>query len=125
MIRWPGLLLLGAAMFAGTAATHESDGRLGMLLNGHYECELPGRPGGALRVPAPDASFTVTSSSRYIAADGSLGTYLRTGRIVTMTSGPLAGIKLLIVRPAFLRRLGGEGQPSQLRCVLSRSAESG
>jgi hypothetical protein len=112
------------ALLAASASAQTGD-LLGTLMIGHYDCELPGNAGGALRRPDPDASFTITSSSRYIAADGRLGTYLRTGRMVTMTSGPLAGTKLVIIRPAFLRRLGADGEASAMRCVLSRASDSG
>jgi hypothetical protein len=46
-----------------------------------------------------------------------------TGGTVTMTSGPLAGTRLVRVRPAFLRRIEGDGVPGPLRCVLSRSSD--
>ena len=119
----PAAGLAAALLIAGPAAA-QADGRLGMLMVGRYDCETPGNAGDVLRRPDEAASFTVISSSRYIAADGSLGTYLRTGRMVTMTSGLLAGTRLVIVRPAFLRRLERSGEPGPLRCVLSRATDA-
>ena len=99
--------------------------QLGTLMKGRYTCELPGPPGALPGRPDPASSFTITSSSRHIAADGSLGSYLRAGREVLMTSGALAGTRLLIVRAAFLRRIDPDGQPGTLRCVLSRASDTG
>ena len=98
-------------------------GHLGTLMLGVYECEKPGSPGSAHRRPEPAASFTITSSSRYIAADGSVGTYLRIGKMVQMTSGFLSGTRFAIIRPTFLRRIESGGEPGPLRCVLSRATD--
>lgn len=124
MFRLFPMLALVPVALAGAATLAQTDDRIGTLMIGRYDCELPGSAADTLRRPDPDTSFTITSSSRYIAADGTLGTYLRTGRMVTMTSGKLAGTKLLIVRPAFLRRVGPGGEPGPLRCVLSRATDA-
>jgi len=113
-----------AALLAAAPAAAQMGGLLGMLMIGRYDCELPGSAGDVLRRPQPAASFTIVSATRYVAAGGLVGTYLRTGRTVTMTSGPLAGTRLVIVRPAFLRRLDRDGEPGPLRCVLSRSTDA-
>jgi hypothetical protein len=99
-------------------------GQIGMLMVGRYDCELPGEVGGAVRRPDAKASFSITSSSIYIAADGSSGSYLKTGKIVQMTSGPLAGTRFKMVGAAFLRRIEANGQPGALRCVLNRATDS-
>jgi hypothetical protein len=116
--------VLASALLPAGPAWPQADGRIGMLMIGRYDCETPGNAGSDLRHPDEAASFSIISSSRYIAADGSIGTYLRTGAIVTMTSGPLAGTRLVIVRPAFLRRLEPSGEPGRLRCVLSRATDA-
>ena len=112
-----------AAALGGSAAAATGPGPIGTLMTGRYECELPGSAADTLRRPEASTSFTIASSSRYVAADGSVGTYLRTGDVVTMTSGPLAGTRLVVLRPAFLRRLEADGRPGTLRCVLSRSTD--
>ena len=119
-------LLAGAATLAQAAepvALTPPSGRLMTLMLGRYECERPGPPAHPGGVPDSAISFAVTSSSRYVAADGTRGSYLFTGDTVTMTSGPLAGIRLVRVRPSFLRKLEGDGLPGDLRCVLSRSSD--
>ena len=110
------LALLAAPAAAGT-------GPIRTLMLGHYDCERPGAPGSQVFEPDPAASFSVTNASRYRAADGTIGTYLMTGGTVTMTSGALAGTRLVRVRPAFLRRIEPDGVPGPLRCVLSRSSD--
>jgi hypothetical protein len=98
-------------------------GRLMTLTLGRYQCERPGPPGQPGGVSDVAASFAVTSSSRYVAADGTRGTYLFTGDTVTMTSGPLAGTRLVRVRQSFLRRIEDGGVPGEVRCVLSRASD--
>ena len=111
------------AQAAEPVALTPPSGRLMTLTLGRYQCERPGPPAQPGGVVDPAASFAVTSSSRYVAADGTRGSYLFTGQTVTMTSGPLAGIRLVRVRPSFLRKLEGDGVPGDLRCVLSRSSD--
>jgi hypothetical protein len=94
------------------------------LMTGNYVCERPAAYGGQVVEPEPAASFAVVSASTYVASDGQTGTYLMTGGTVTMTSGPLAGARLVRIRPAFLRRLEADGVPGSLRCVLSRSSDT-
>jgi hypothetical protein len=107
-------ILLGAAPLAA------KPGPLATLTPGHYVCERPVSAG--LQPAATDAaaSFEVTTSSRYIAADGTRGTYLLTGDTVEMTSGALGGTRLVRLRENFLRIIGSDGAPGQTRCVLGR-----
>jgi len=113
-----GLLAMGAALPPAA-----SNGRLMTLTVGRYQCERPGAQGGQAIERDPAASFAVVTSSRYVAADGTRGTYLFTGDTVTMTSGPLAGTRLVRIRESFLRRLEANGLPGEMRCVLSRSSD--
>jgi hypothetical protein len=122
LLRFCPIVLAGVATVA-LAGGAQADDRLGMLMNGRYDCELPRTAGEPPPQPDPAASFTVISSSRYIGGDGSLGTYLRIGKIVQMTSGALAGVRLVIVRSSFLRRIDESGQPGPMRCVLSRATD--
>ena len=115
----------GSAAFAAAtdATVGPAAGRLMTLTLGQYRCERPGPPGQPGGVAEPELSFAVTSSSRYVAPDGRRGTYLFTGDTVTMTSGPLAGTRLVRVRQSFLRRIEAGGVPGSARCVLSRSSD--
>src|SRR5436190_17867106 len=111
-------LALAAPLAAQDAAVSQSKGRLMTLTLGRYECERPApaaQPGG---VPEPQTSFVVTSSSRYVAPGGVKGTYLFTGDTITMTSGPLAGTRLVRIRQSFLRRIESNGLPGEVRCIL-------
>ncbi len=111
------LIVLGAA-----APLAAKPGPLGTLTLGRYVCERPAAPGSQAAVTDPAASFEVTTASRYVAADGTLGTYLFTGDTVEMTTGALTGTRLVRLHEAFLRVLDADGVPGRTRCVLSRSA---
>jgi hypothetical protein len=110
------------SIVAGPATAQQ--GPLRTLMVGSYVCERPAAYGGQVVEPEPAASFAVINASSYVASDGKTGTYLMTGGTVTMTSGPLAGTRLVRVRPAFLRRIEANGVPGPLRCVLSRSSDT-
>ena len=113
-------LALFAALFA-TPALPATGGTLRTLMLGSYECERPGDAAGA-PVAEPGASFAVTTASRYLTGSGE-GTYLLTGDTVTMTSGPLAGTRLLRLRGHFLRRID-DGKPGAVRCVHARRSDT-
>lgn len=107
------------ALFA-TPALAASGGPLDTLMLGQYECERPGAP-AAPPVAEPAASFMITTSSRYVTPSGE-GSYLLTGNSIAMTSGPLAGTRLLRVRSHFLRRIEDD-KPGPVRCVLARRSD--
>jgi hypothetical protein len=113
---------LAALTFAG-AAQAAAGGPIGTLMLGRYDCERPGTAGGALVEPDPATSFTVVTASRYTAGAAMGGTYLLRGDTVTMTSGPLAGTRLLRRNGKFLRRIEPDGTPGALRCVLARESD--
>ena len=98
-------------------------GPLSTLTLGRYVCERPAEPGSQVAVTDPQASFAVTTASRYVASDSNRGTYLLTGNTIEMTSGPLFGTRLVRLRGSFLRVLGPDGAPGPTRCVLSRSSD--
>lgn len=112
-------LLLGAAMPLAA-----DPGPLATLTLGLYVCERPAAPEIQPAVIEPAASFEVTTASRYIAADGTRGTYLFTGDKITMTSGSLSGTKLVRLREGFLRVLNLDGDAGPVRCVLRRNLDT-
>ena len=116
------LPLLFIALFAATPLAAKP-GPIATLALGRYVCERPAEPGAQVAVTDAAASFAVTTASRYVAADGTRGTYLLTGDTVEMTSGTLAGTRLVRLRESFLRVLGNDGAPGPTRCVLSRSSD--
>lgn len=91
-------------------------GKLGTLPIGKYRCALPGDAGGQAWIPLEDRHFTIGNSSTYRTPDGS-GTYLLTGKRVTFTRGPMAGMKFDRFSAATLRWIDENGEISRIRCV--------
>jgi len=91
-------------------------GKLGTLQRGTYVCELPGDAATRRGVPLPDDGFEITNSSTYAAKGGS-GTYLRTGDLVQVTSGPMKGDRYTVQSEGFLRKQTEKGAEGTIRCV--------
>lgn len=91
-------------------------GPISVLQQGFYVCELPGDATGAAGVRQADQDFSVHNASRYSTAAGR-GTYLLTGDLVVMTSGPKRGQKFRQLSANFLRELDAGGTETDLRCV--------
>jgi hypothetical protein len=94
-----------------------AQGPIGTITRGPYVCELPGDAGAAAGQVQAEAGFVIESSSRYSGPSG-VGTYLRRGDSVVMTSGPRQGETYMVVSAGFLRRMEN-GRPGRLRCVLN------
>ena len=108
--------LVTIALLATGPALAAPDGPLDALSPGRYVCELPGDAAGPAGLRRDDESFVVLNASTYD-AQGGRGTYLVTGDMVTITSGPKNGQRFRRVSGNFLRKLGPDGQDSALRCV--------
>lgn len=93
-------------------------GEIGTLPLGRYVCELPGDAAGAWRQPVPEQDFTVVNASSYV-SHGQRGTYLLTGDLAQVTSGPLKGNRYHRLSEGFLRLIGEDGKDGDLRCVLA------
>jgi len=65
--------------------------------------------------------FRVLGSSSYVAG-GKRGSYLLTGDRMVMTGGLFEGRAFLRTSVGYLRMLGADGQPGEVRCVLRRHA---
>lgn len=117
------LFFAAALAMCTTGSLAARPGPIATLTLGRYVCERPAEPGSQAAVTDPDASFAVTTASRYVAPDGTRGTYLLTGDTVEMTSGSLAGTRLVRLRESFLRVLDADGSPGKTRCILSRSSD--
>ncbi len=91
-------------------------GPIGQLNPGNYQCEQPGDAGGAvgLRVGAED--FEIVNANTYRTATGR-GTYLLTGDVLAMTSGPKSGQTFHRITNRFLRKTDASGADTSLRCV--------
>lgn len=112
--------LLGPALLIAAAAPAEAapGGRLATLPLGEYVCETPGGAWGPAGILMPEAGFRIETNSTYRAADGHRGTYLLTGRLLAMTSGPHQGEHYFRQSRGFLRLLDASGRMTRLRCVL-------
>ncbi|QGN53418.1 hypothetical protein [Novosphingobium sp. Gsoil 351] len=116
-------IVILAATLCVAAPLAAGPGRLATLTLGRYVCERPGSDATQAPVTDAAASFAITTASRYVAIDGTRGTYLLTGDIAELTSGPLAGTRLVRVRDSFLRVIGPDGLPGPTRCILSRNSD--
>lgn len=109
------LILLLPLGMAGPAFA-VSGGDIGTLPIGYYVCELPGDATGPAGRHVPEADFSVVNASSY-KAGGVRGSYLLTGDRMVMTGGPRKGERYHRISDNFLRRIGPDGQDSEMRCV--------
>lgn len=91
-------------------------GDLSTLRLGHYACEIPGDVGSVAAIAQPAFDFDVAHSSSY-RTDSGEGSYLVVNGNVTLTNGPLAGLRFRRITPNFLRRLNDDGSEGRMRCV--------
>ncbi len=109
-----GLFLLG--IFLATPALAAPGGPIDTVHRGGYACSLPGDATGPAGVPIPEEAFEVISGSSYATAEGR-GTYLLTGDLLIITSGPKRGERFRRLSNNFLRKLAPDGTEGPLRCV--------
>ncbi len=117
MVRRSALALLSAALIASPAAAVPG-GQLGTLARGLYRCETGGDALGPKGVRVPDMDFQVINSSSYRVGE-TIGTYLLTGDLAVMTSGPRRGDRFHRISRGFLRKMEAGGADGQMRCVLA------
>jgi hypothetical protein len=108
--------LVTIALLATGPALAAPGGPLDTLEPGRYVCELPGDAAGPAGLRQDDETFVVLNASSYETAIGR-GTYLVTGDVVTITSGPKNGQRFRRISTNFLRKIGADGRDSTLRCV--------
>lgn len=104
------LMLLAAPALAAPG------GRLGTLEQGAYLCELPGDATGPAGLRRPAEDFRIANASSYQTVAGR-GSYLLTGQIAVMTSGPKRGERFRREGSGFLRKIAADGTVGPLRCV--------
>ncbi|RKF23205.1 elongation factor P [Altericroceibacterium spongiae] len=91
--------------------------KLGTLPRGKWHCELPGDVAGTFTIKQEEENFIILSASRYQGAEGKIGTYLRRGKQILMTSGPKKGQRYHLRSARIVRKLKNDGTPGPLRCV--------
>ena len=91
-------------------------GEIGVLQQCFYVCELPGDATGPAGIRQSAQDFSVHNGSRYSTPEGR-GTYLLTGDLVQITSGPKKGQQFRQLSNNFLRELDATGTETDLRCV--------
>lgn len=103
-------------LFLATSAGAVPGGPISSLQVGDYACELPGDAAGPAGIRQPQHDFAVINATSYVTNSGR-GTYLVTGDIVQMTSGPRKGERFIKLSANFLRALDASGKQTTLRCV--------
>ncbi len=98
------------------AALAVPGGPIDVLAPAAYQCEMPGDASGPAGYRLQAEDFTIVNSNTYYTAKGR-GTYLLTGDLLVLTSGPKRGHKYNRISDNFLRKLGPDGKDSALRCV--------
>ena len=92
------------------------DGPLGTLHRGAYYCEDAGDALGEAGIHRAEEDFTVLHDSVYRTPAGR-GSYLLTGQLIVMTSGPKRDERFRRLSDGFLRRLAPDGSETTLRCI--------
>ncbi len=91
-------------------------GPIGQLSPGNFQCEQPGDAAGATGLRVPGEDFEIVNANTYRTSQGR-GTYLLTGAVLEMTSGPKYGQTFHRISNGFLRKTDGTGADTTLRCV--------
>lgn len=123
-MRFPSFIAANLALAIAVGSTLASavpGGDIDTLPTGQYRCEKPGDISGTAAVRVETDDFRIHGSSTY-SAGGKRGGYLLTGDRMVMTGGPFEGRAFLRTSVGYLRMLGPDGQPGEVRCVLRRYA---
>jgi hypothetical protein len=110
------ILTVLPALLLAVPALATTGGKLDTVARGSWTCEMPGDAGSERGIPVDGADFVVTPSSTYRTETGR-GTYLRTGDMVTMTSGPRKGERYRVQTERMLKKLAPDGTDEGMRCV--------
>ena len=113
------LPLLATALLAAAAAPAVSQdrlsGKLGVLAEGRWSCAVPGIASAEARFLQTDRDFETIRGSRYKVGDA-IGTYLRLGDTVIMTSGPFDERTYRVDSEKRLRETE-DGADTAIRCI--------
>lgn len=98
------------------AALAVPGGPIDVLAPAAYQCEMPGDATGPAGYRVITEDFTIVNSNTYYSGTVR-GTYLLTGDLLVLTSGPKRGHKYTRISGNFLRKLDANGKATPLRCV--------
>ena len=104
------------ALWLAASAAAAPTSAIATLPHGVYVCELAGDALGEAGHPIAAEGFTITHSSSYLVGN-EMGSYLLTGTLLTMTSGPKQGQIYRRKSENFLRKLSADGSETSLRCI--------
>lgn len=107
------------ALVAACPAQAVPGGSLGTLALGRYVCELPDTTDVTRGREMEGLEFSIVTTSSY-RSHGTIGSYLRTGDSVVLTSGPRKGERFKAVSDGYLQKLNPDGSENPLRCVRTR-----
>lgn len=112
----------GASTGRPATPTASGSASLGPIAMGVYECDSPAAVGGSIMGrPVTGFFFGVTAPGAYRDFDGGRGAFSLNGDVLTMTSGPLRGIRYRRQAAGLFRPLDAQGQIGPIRCVLNRA----
>ncbi|MFM5924069.1 MAG: elongation factor P [Novosphingobium sp.] len=120
----PKRILLLSLLALPAAAIAVPGGPIDSLLPGQFACEMPGDAASVTGYRVDAENFSILNANSYRTTAGR-GTYLLTGDLLVLTSGPKRGDKYRRMSPNFLRKLDAGGKESDLRCVRSVVNNSG
>ncbi|MXP09394.1 hypothetical protein [Pseudoblastomonas halimionae] len=104
------------ALLAAPAASQEREsGKIGVLAQGKWSCAVPGIASAEARFLQTDRDFETIRGSRYKVGDV-IGTYLRLGDTITMTSGAFEGRTYRAASEKRLRETE-DGADTAVRCI--------
>ena len=119
-------LLAASAVAAAVFLPHNAHGQstapaptqgvLGILQHGNWQCALPGDAGSAAFVGLPDESFRISTASSYDSNAGS-GIYLMRGNEVIFTRGPKKDQRFRRLGDNTLQKLGPDGSLTKMICT--------
>jgi hypothetical protein len=117
-VRPASLVILPAALLlmAASGPAPVAGGRLSTLDLGRYACEMPDPVDVTRGRPIEGSGFNVVNASSY-RDGGMMGSYLRTGDTVVMTSGVRKGERYRVAGRGILQRTERSGADARERCV--------
>lgn len=111
-------LLPFALLGLSASALAVPGGPIDSLPPGNFSCEMPGDAAAVAGYRVDAENFTILNANSYSNTEGR-GTYLLTGDLMVLTSGPKRGDRYHRISDNFVRKLGPDGKDSDLRCVRS------